>query len=109
MGFFDIFKSSRSSSESSSHTSGGMAALTASRTGGYDRRDVLLKADAMTTEIIALEEALNAKEQGKPYTLPEKAEDKPLKTVRKGGFSEEDVDAYISDLEKKIAELRAQL
>lgn len=89
-------------------TGTGIGMLRTTRSGGYDKRSVLAAMDALNAEILALSEAVCSKCSGSPYTLPEPA-DLELTKVSSGGFNEEDTNAYIGELRKKIAELRALL
>ena len=110
MGLFSrLFGGSGYEPKASSGESGvGIGMLRTSRTGGYDKMAVLAALDSLNKEIIALTEAKEAKDAGKAYSLPAAA-DIQLNTVKAGGFDEEDVDRYISELKQKINELRAQL
>ena len=110
MGFFDIFKKKDDTiDEPEPADNGSSGVLRTVRNGGYDKMSVLNAMDHLNEELLALEQAKALKEKGEPYSLPETAHEIPLKNVRMGGFSCEDVDAMLSDLKERINSLRAQL
>ena len=85
-----------------------MGMLRTARNGGYNKGSVLTAIASLDSEILALTDAVEKKKNGVSYTLPQPA-DIRLETVAAGGFNEEDIDSYIGELRKKIAELRSQL
>ncbi len=109
MGFLSKLFGSPDNNKGEGAPSGmGMGMLRTARSGGYDKQSVLAALDALNAEILALTEAASQKYSGGIYTLPQPA-DIELKKVSSGGFNEEDTDAYIGELRKQIAELRARL
>lgn len=108
MGFFSrLFGSGNNSGGNSGGAPSGI--LRTVRSGGLDKADVLTAVDMLNSEILFLEEALEAKKNGQSVTIPPESELPEMRQVKMGGFNEEDVTASISELRSKISELRAQL
>ena len=76
---------------------------------GYEKTSALAVFDKMNSEILMLEELLAKKQRGEPYSLPAYVEPGPIQTCRSGGFDIKDTDAYLTELDYRIVELRAQL
>lgn len=76
---------------------------------GYDKMSTLAVIDKMNSEILMLEELFLKKQRGEPYTLPPYEEAGPIPTCKSGGFDIKDVDAYLTELDYRIVELRAEL
>lgn len=76
---------------------------------GYEKISTLAVFDKMNSEILMLEELLAKKQRGEPYSLPAYEEPAPIPTCPSGGFDIEDVNAYLTELDYRIVELRAEL
>ena len=110
MGIFSkLFGGTSPKPDSGSAPTGGTGFLHTSRTGGYDKMSVLQRVDALNGELFALETALEAKKKGEPFRLPPPGPRPELVPTKMGGFSQEDVTAYLDQLEVKIQELRDSL
>ena len=77
--------------------------------GGYDKLETLKYLDVLTGHIYQLEDALEKKQRGEQYTVPDEAELYELKISALGGFDKNDVDNYIKELRERIDELRKRL
>lgn len=74
--------------------------------GGYDRMDTMLYIQKLTDEIEALEIALENKNQGRDFAMPEPTPQHGLKSTTLGGLKKNEVDDYVAELLKHIKEVR---
>ena len=88
---------------------GGMGMLRTARSGGYDKTATLTAIDALTSEIMLLKEAVEAKEKGEPFRVPHGGKFEMPPTVRAGGFNEQDTEEYIASLQAEIEKLRLSI
>ena len=108
-GFLSAFRGEDIDTENSGGSSAGMGMLRTVRNGGYNKASVLNAIDALNSEIFALTDAYEKKSKGESFTVPQPVLMPALDKVSAGGFNEDDVDAYISDMKAHIAKLREQL
>ena len=114
MGFFSrLFggdaEEKNDGNESAAAASGSSGMLRTSRNGGLDKTETLLLIDKLNAEIMVLEEAKKARDNGAPYDLPQMREISMPRQVNKGGFAEEDAASYVSQLVGRIEQLRSEL
>ena len=83
--------------------------LRTARNGGYDKTETLMLLDRLGSELLALEEARDARAQGMSVQLPPEFRFDMPSQVSAGGFDEADTEAYLNDLGGRIARLRAEL
>jgi len=76
---------------------------------GYDKVSALAAFDRLNSEILMLEELYAKKQRGEPYVLPAYVAPAPIATCAMGGFDIRDTDAYLTELDYRIVELRAEL
>ncbi|MBR1738744.1 MAG: hypothetical protein IJ737_00470 [Ruminococcus sp.] len=86
-----------------------MSNLREVRESGYEVMDVIRQVNAMMKEYKALEEALELKSWGKPYTKPEEYKKLRLRAARLRGYVAEDVKKLYAQLDEKIVYMRAKL
>lgn len=77
--------------------------------GGYNKEDFLMCVDMYNTYLNELEQAVKAKGEGRVFSCPKKPLMPEMRKTRRGGFSETEVEAYLSELDKKTAELKSRL
>ena len=77
--------------------------------GGYDKVATLRYIDQLTSEIYALEAAIDKKNRGEYYDVPFPVPEIQLKSTALGGFDKNDVDSYVLELRGQILELRERL
>ena len=77
--------------------------------GGYDKLETLKYVDMLTSQIYMLEEAVEKKNKGESFIIPDEPEPFVPKVSALGGFDKDDVENYIDELSQKIKELREKL
>ena len=107
MGFFGKLFGGGNEAEKGAPKGAGM--LRTTRNGGYDKSDTLTLFERVSVEKMMLEEAVEAKENGRPYQMPPEADTTLPRTVKIGGFNEEDVKNYLESLLTEIRSLREKL
>ena len=75
----------------------------------YDKASTLAAFDKLNGEILKLEELYAKKQRGEPYVLHPSAAPAHIATCNGGGFNMKDVEAYLTELDYRIVELRAEL